>query len=385
MEDYFLNLKALHPSCLAKILLGEKLPKGGELWEFTNETKPIDLYCYLYAKYGQPNGMQNFFRSDDSDNLIHWEWALAGEHGLTLIQGHNFRTEVHLIGDFKDKGLTLENFITQIKSDIGNYGRQISEFRKDLEKWTQFVNPYQRILSAVNQQFKKLNELNISPEEDKVPQPKSADEMVAYRERWESVTEKYSFAVGLIFGLRSMLPVLAESFVNLIIFMLCKRDIKDNERLFQNVLRQPIDVRVQSLHINCTGFEEQIDYSSKECGNFHSLMNERNDLLHGNVEVNKLAIGDVFFRGKVPLFLEYQDFWDRSIGVSLDSVGFKDLYKDHDSVIKFIEHIMSKLNPDVRKQVELTVGRRQLGLNRKNGRLGVLFPEHMVDFRPVYK
>lgn len=60
MEDYFLKLEALHPSCLAKILLGEKLPKGGGVWEFTNEIKPIDLYCYLYAKYGQPNGMQNF-------------------------------------------------------------------------------------------------------------------------------------------------------------------------------------------------------------------------------------------------------------------------------------------------------------------------------------
>ena len=150
MEDYFLNLEAVHPSCLAKILLGDKLPKGGEVWEFTNEIKPIDLYSYLYAKYGQPNGMQNFFRSDDSDNLIHWEWALAGEYGLTLIQGHNFRTEVHLIGDFKGKALTLESFITQIKSDIGNYGRLISELRKDLEKWTQFVNPYQRISSAVN-------------------------------------------------------------------------------------------------------------------------------------------------------------------------------------------------------------------------------------------
>lgn len=182
-----------------------------------------------------------------------------------------------------------------------------------------------------------------------------------------------------------MLPVLAESFVNLILFMLCKEDIKNNERLFQNVLRQPIDVRVQSLHINCIGFEEKIDYSSKECGDFHSLMNERNDLLHGNVEVNRLAIGDVYFRGKVPIFLEYQDFWDRSIGVSLESVGFKGIYKDHDAVIKFIEHIMSKLNPKVRTEVELTVGRMQLGLNRKNGRLGVLLPEHMVDFRPVYK
>lgn len=73
MENYFLGLEAIHPSCLVKILQGDKLPKNGEMWEFTNEIKPLDLYCYLYAKYGPPNGIQNFLRSDDSDNLIHWE------------------------------------------------------------------------------------------------------------------------------------------------------------------------------------------------------------------------------------------------------------------------------------------------------------------------
>lgn len=385
MENYFLSLEAIHPSCLVKIIQGGKLPKNGEMWEFTNEIKPLDLYCYLYAKYGPPNGIQNFLRSDDSDNLIHWEWTLAGEYGLTSIQGQNFRSEVHLIGDFKGKGLTLEDFISQIKSDIGNYGKKISELRKELEKWTQFINPYKRIESAVNLHFEKLDELNLNPQLDKFPQATSEEALKDFGERWSAVSEKYNYAVGLAFGLRSMLPVLAESFVNLILFILCRPDIKSNERLFQNTIRQPIDIRVQSLHVNCIGFESSIDYSSEECKRFHTLMNERNDLLHGNVEVNKLTIGDVFFNKKVPLFIQYEDFWDKSIGVSMQSVKLSSINEDRVVVEKFIQYVLSKLTADIKEQVEMIMDKGQLGFNHKTGRIGVLFPEHMVDFRAVFK
>ena len=384
MENYFLKMEAIHPSCIAKIMHGGKLPKGGEIWEFTNEIKPLDLYCYLHAKYGKPNGLQNFLRSDDSDNLIQWEWTLAGEFGLTSIQGHNFRSEVHLTGDFKGKGLTLEMFIQQVKSDIGNYGKQISELRKNLEKWTQFVNPYHRILSAVQQHMDKLDSLNLDPTKDKVPQPTSSADMKDFGDKWTAVMEKYSYALGLSFGLRSMLPVLAESFINLALFLLCKPEIKSNDRLFQNTLRQPIDIRVQSLHLNCIGFEDVVDYSSDECKKFHTLMNERNNLLHGNVEVNKLSIGDVFFNGTVPLFIEYEDFWDKSIGVSMESVKFDSLKSDRQVVDDFIQYVLSKMNSQISKQLENIMDIDQLGFNKKTGRVGVLFPEHLADFRIAF-
>ena len=385
MENYFLNQQAIDSSCLIKILKGDKLPNESEIWEFTNEIKPIDIYCYLYAKYGPPNGLQSFLRSDDSDNLIHWEWALAGEFGITMIQGQNFRSEVLLRGNFKDKGLTINDFISQIKSDIGSQGKKISELRKKLEKWTQFVNPYKRIKSAVDQHFLKLESLSINPEVDKVPQATTLSEWNSYGEKFTAISDKYSYAMGLTFGLRSMLPVLAESFVNLIIFILCRPDIKTNDRLFQSVIRQPIDIRIQSLHINCIGFESAVDYSSDECKNFHTLMNERNDLLHGNVEVNKLSIGDVYFDKNIPLFLQYEDFWDKSIGVSMKSVKFDRIQTDRDVVNKFIQYIVNKLKPEVKEEIEMIMEKGQLGFNYKTGRVGVLFPEYMVDFRGAFK
>jgi hypothetical protein len=141
---------------------------------------------------------------------------------------------------------------------------------------------------------------------------------------------------------------------------------------------------VQSLHLNCIGFESVVDYSSDECKRFHTLMNERNDLLHGNVEVNKLSIGDVYFNGNVPLFVEYEDFWDKSIGVSMQSVKFNTIKTDRQVVDDFIKYILTKMNSQVSKQLEDIMDKGQLGFNKKTGRVGILFPEHMADFRVAF-
>lgn len=74
METLFLEMRELG---LQEIL--EKLDKkesgselkAGEIWEITNELKPVDLFCYLSAKYGDPNGILTLLKEEDSDNLIH--------------------------------------------------------------------------------------------------------------------------------------------------------------------------------------------------------------------------------------------------------------------------------------------------------------------------
>ncbi|MDX9688804.1 hypothetical protein [Halopseudomonas formosensis] len=385
MADYFLELEPIHPGCLVNILQGGKLPKNGMVWELKNQILPLDMYCYLHAKYGAPNGLQNFLRSDDSDNLIHWEWALASEDGVVMIQGHNFRSEVHLIGDFRDKGLALDQLITQFKSDFSTHGKKMKEVRMGLEKWTQFINPYKRISSAVEQHFKKLKELNLDPATDKIPQPITEEDFANYQQQWTQVAEKYDHAIGLAFGIRSMLPVLAESFVNLLLFVLGKPEIKNNSRLFQDTVRRPIDIRVQTLHLNCNHFSRPVDYTSEPCKAFHSLMNERNDILHGNVDPNKLAFGEVFFNGKVPVFTAYESFWDKSIGISVQSTRMEALDKDYQTVESFIQYLLDCLDPRVRKEVDQIASKSQLGFNNGTNRIGILFPDHIVDFRAFAK
>lgn len=380
--DLVASIKGAHPKEFFDDMKRENRPKHGRRWMLRNEIGPSDLYCYLGARFGAPNGLQNFLRNDDSDNLIHWEWCLRYEDGWLTFQGMNFRTEIWLTSHAGVEESDKLLLVAQIKADFANYGKQMSEVRKALENWTEFVNPYRRIRGSIEKLLDDLRELKLRPEDEAIPDITSAGDVPP--DRWGELLEKYTKGLGLCFGIRSMLPVMAEAFVNLILFVLMRPDLKLDERLRENAIRQPIDVRVKSLHITCLGFERPVDYSHEFCKAYHTLVNERNDLLHGNVVLDKLKFNEVFFNGRVPVFKQYRSMWERSVGVEIQAVGLHRLEREVETVDNFTAYLKSCLNEKVREQFEHIAQMRDLGLNSENGRIGVLFPGHLVDFFPIF-
>ena len=101
------------------------------------------------------------------------------------------------------------------------------------------------------------------------------------------------------------------------IFILARHELKNDARLYQDYIRKDIDVRVKLLHINCVEFERPINSEDAAYKDFHSLMNDRNDLLHGNIDPRKLSYETVYFDKTIPLFTELQGLAKNSLGVSL--------------------------------------------------------------------
>lgn len=353
--------------------------KGMVVWNWRTEVTPADLYCYLGARFGTPNGPQNFLRKDSSDNLIHWEWVLDHPSGIVHIQGMNFRTEMWLSsGIFVSDG-DSKLFAAQVKADFANYGDKMADIRKSLEKWTEFVNPYFRLRGAVDKMLTEVHSLNLQPDAKSFP-----DYNNSYDLQQDTLVEmlgRYSKGLGLCFGIRSMLPVIAEAYVNFLLFVLMRPDLKRDERLRENTIRQPIDVRVKSLHITCLGFAKAVDFTSPQCKAYHTLANERNDLLHGNVVLEKLSLSEVYFHGRVPVFKEYKSLWERTVGVEISAVGLKHLSEEVATVNSFIEYLTSCLKPDVKYNIDMMANKRVLGLNKQNGKVGVLFADHFVDMQ----
>jgi hypothetical protein len=294
----------------------------------------------------------------------------------------NFRTEVWFSGQLTVTAKDILEFADQIKADFKNHGPKMAAVRRSLEKWIEFVNPYQRIRIAVEKLQKDLTALSLHPETEKIPDPMSASEVNSAR--WEDVVGKYSKGLGLCFGIRSMLPVMAEAYVNLLLFVLMRPELKGDERLRENTLRQPIDVRVKSLHMTCIGFAKPVDYSSPECKAYQTLVNERNDLLHGNVVMEKLKFNEVNFHGKVPIFNEYRSMWERSIGVEINAVGLHRLSNEVQTVDEFIQYLSSCMTSEIKEQIDIMAEKRDLGWNQQNGRIGVLFPGHIADIHMVF-
>lgn len=383
--EFVKNLAVIPTKDLIERFSIPQRPLGGRVIELRNEIRPSDLFCYLGARFGPPNGVQNLLRQDDSDNLIHWEWALRYGEGLVLVQGHNFRTEVHMLGIDAILDCDTPDLIAAIRADFARYGSEMGKIRKFLEPWTEFVNPYQRIRRSVTKLMSELDALKLDFDTSRVEQrwrdPRSLAEAEAERDAWIDSAQRYSLGFGLCFGIRSMLPVLAESFVNLLLYILMRPELRADDRLRENILRQPIDVRIKSLALNCVGFETAPDYSTEVCRRYHSLVNERNDLLHGNVVIDKLKFSDVYFLGKVPVFKEYRTLWQRSLGVEMGAVGLMALHAELETVDDLVQYLLSCIGPEYRESVGRMADTYELGINTDNRRMGILFPPWLVDFR----
>jgi hypothetical protein len=45
-----------------------------------NQISQLDLFCYLHARFGIPNGIQMALKKQgDTDNLVHWHYALKSD------------------------------------------------------------------------------------------------------------------------------------------------------------------------------------------------------------------------------------------------------------------------------------------------------------------
>jgi hypothetical protein len=203
--------------------------------------------------------------------------------------------------------------------------------------------------------------------------------MARHEDEFKASAAAYTEALHLGVGLRLVAPVVAEAFVNLLIFLTGKDDIKNDARLYDSVIRQPIDVRVKALHLHCRGFAEPVRDSDEQFKRFHSLMNSRNDTVHGNVDPKRLAFGTVFFEDTTPLPPTCEKLSENVLKNSLKHVEPETALDDFKTVCDFIDFLMTKLEEPVRPQVEMVSQTRDLGWREDTKRVGVLFSNWVAE------
>ncbi len=357
-------------------------PGSGSRWINDGSISPMDLYVYLKARFGEPNGFQMAFRTPGTDNLIQWHYSIIVETERMEIMGMNTRLEFMT-------SITLTRpewakLVVNLKEDFGRHGPAMSRVRAELERWKLFVNPYHRFDKIVSDHTERLQELNFN-ESDLPSPPDGAGGREEYYESMEALGERIQLAAKLGTVLRMMAPVLGEAFVNVVIFLLAKTEIKKDQRLYDDLIRREIDVRTKRLSLDCEGFAKQVDGSSDEVRAFLRVMNARNDFLHGNVDPHKLESGRVFFDGTIPLFERDMSLAERGYLPALKHVEPRVALKDVEDVRAFIEYVLSCLEEQIRPQVEQFLEEMQPGWREDTGRAGILFPQWLADMTPIFE
>jgi hypothetical protein len=353
------------------------------IWLNDGSLSPRDLFCYLKARFGAPNGMAMWLRQPSTENLIQWEYTVGvgAEDSYLIISGTNRTTQFVALGRENLSDCDKSAVMAALKADFASRGEQISAVRKCLEQWDLFTNPYTRLDRIIDTLVNRLKALDLTePKFEKATGTRQ--ELAAFnaaRQGWvASVGEARLLGVSL----RMLVPVLGESFINLLIFLLAKPEVARDERLMQEHLRQPIDVRVKSLHLYSRGYARPVDTSDPKYKAFHSVMSARNDLLHANVNPLRLKFDQVWFDGTIPLFKEEGSLLQRTVCNSLAGITPDQALSDEDAVRQFIEFMLQHLEAAVAHDVGLAMKHEQLGWRPDVGRVGILFPDAQAEFIP---
>lgn len=303
-----------------------------------SQMRPVDVYCYLVARFGRPNGFQNFLRRDDSDNWIHWDFNIKS--GDTDVYFAGTSREVHIGVQGKLSDSQWRDLILAIKDDYKRVGRKKSQVLKSLEKYIVFQNKY---VTLANLCAGLHAEILDAPAQEKMPT--SAD---AYKEdpdlfkiTMNRISDRATNLYGNSLKLKLITPIMAEAFINMIILILCKDEIRDDEKEYQEFVRAKIPDRLQLLSKNCFGFTESVNFSTESYAKFMRMIDKRNYTLHGNVDPLKDKIEVVYFDGKRPLFTtpghNIERFFEHLEFVNDPQSVIADYEATHDFLLEIVE------------------------------------------------
>jgi hypothetical protein len=208
-------------------------PRGSHL-VVRRHFNQAEMYAYLRVRFGTPNGMQNLLRSDDSDNLVHWDFHLKAREIDICIQGWGRDVQVHVFERMTDED--WKALILAIKADFARIGREKSNMMKSFEKYVVFQNKFVSLARLCADLH--ANIVDAPPPIRTLPRLTSKRSSRHRSTLMRKVAERARNIYGDCLKLRLLTPIMAESYLNMIILMFCKPEIRANRELYQDFVRK---------------------------------------------------------------------------------------------------------------------------------------------------
>jgi hypothetical protein len=350
--------------------------KGGTL-AVREKISPVEMYCYLRARFGRPNGFMTFVKNHaTSDNYIHWDYHLrAGDKDL-CIWGLSREVQFAPSEDMSDDD--WRSLIANIKADFGRVGKEKSQILRSLEKWVIFPNKFVQIANACAELHAVVVDCLEGQPAFKTRSFRTKREHAVQIKELEKVRDRAVEIYDKSLQLSLLTPVLTEAFINMVALMLCKREIKNNQRQFEYFMRQNIDTKVFDLYYKCEGFSKQISADAATVVHFKQIMDRRNHAIHGNIEPQRDMIEVVYFEGKTPLFQDGGDNIGRYQAAMERVYRPRDVIRDYEGIYLFFEEVISCLEPETAKGVRLILEDPSPGYDLKRQIAGALLPHHAI-------
>ncbi|WP_119389654.1 hypothetical protein [Taklimakanibacter lacteus] len=335
--------------------------------------KPVDVYAYLRVRFGTPNGFQNVLRKDDSDNWIHWDYSLKADDVDIYIAGTS--RDIHFIVSERMRDVDWKDLILALKADFGRNGRAKSEMMQSFERYVVFQNKFVTLADLCAEMHEVIVDM---PPAHTLPIVTTKQSLRRYRSEVKRLGKRAADLYGNCLKLRLLTPIMAEAFVNMVILMFCKDEVRNDRAAYEAFIRSAIPERIAALSENCHGFRNAIDQTTPVYRDFKRVMDKRNFAIHGNMDPVREQIETVYFEGRRPLFAEGGDnilkFFDHLERMNAPEI----VVADYEAVHLFLAEIAGQLSDQHRAFFDQVIGDPYPGYDLNRKRTTRILPDHYV-------
>jgi hypothetical protein len=197
---------------------------SGSILIIRKHLRPVDVYAYLRARFGEPNGFQNVLRRDDSDNLVHWDFNVKAD-GIDVYFAGPSR-EIQIIVSEKLTDTDWRDLIKAIKADFRRVAAEKSKMLRSFEKYFVFQNKFVSLAGLCADLHAEI--VDAPPYERPVLSANGEDV-----KPFEAAMSKMSGRADKLFRasllLRLVTPIMVEAYINMVILIFCKDAIRWTE------------------------------------------------------------------------------------------------------------------------------------------------------------
>ena len=343
---------------------------------FNRYLSPVDTYTYLHARFGKPNGFFNFLKSPNSDNLIHWDYLMFFEDIAINVIGKHRSVEICIEKKFLEED--WEKLVNNFRKAFSIRAKQKKNSLKSLEKWTVFVNRYSVLCAEAAAHHVTVEKLQDFKFEAPIPSI-DEDNSGKLQKDFEKVISKFRELNQSCLALKLLTPIIIEAFLNLLILIMCKKEIKEDNLLYDAKIKEDLHLKVLSLHSTCDNFEKPIDNSSNEYKDFNRIMSKRNLFFHGNVDPKRDKLEVVYFDKNTPIFKTPGDIHNKYFDTLLDTIKPKEVLSDYIKAHTFIISVVNCIKSEHQEDLWKMLDSNSLGYNDKEKRFGILFSDVLIS------
>jgi hypothetical protein len=354
--------------------LGPKSERRKDTLVVRTHLRPVDVYTYLVARFGRPNGFQNLLRRDSSDNWIHWDFVIKAGQDDVYLAGTSREIHIAVPGTLTDE--QWKTLILAIKGDFANEAKPKSEVTRSLEKFVIFENKFVSLAQRCAELHAEI--VDAPPYEKTMAAVSTEQDLEETRAAGKRMWERARSLYGNCLTLRLLTPIMVEAFINMIILIFCKDAVRNDAQLYQDFLRAHIPERLRLLSKNCDGFAREVNNKSSAYRAFMNVVNKRNFALHGNVDPIRDAIEVVYFDGKRPLFVDPGNHVEK-FSEQLERIHAPEgVVADYEGVHMFLIEITECLTPRHRAFFDAVITDAYPGYEVKKKRVTRILPDEVV-------